>query len=373
MTIDLTHLTQVMTDALLRDLGDEVELIFRYGSFLNGNTHAYSDLDISYVPVRESTGHHITVTVDEMLCDLYPIHWSQLESMARFENISSTVLLTYQVIYQRSAAAAERLQQLADQLRAALQPAAHQAMVRKAHEYFQRTGYPFYLLQQQAAMGNQLACLQQAQSIVGTVVHSLAIYNQRVVDTRKLDQILALPKLPADFATTVTWVTNATDPDGLSAACEELLNTTHALLLAEQRQCPDREATYVSAFGAGYPELKGDLQHILLACERQDRFSLNRLLVSLYHELSLATANAETGISYSGFNSLADYEQDFVALGFPPLISYLESADFDELYRQTLVFDEHLQRFLVGHGAPLYTFATVAELERHLALDKTAE
>lgn len=366
MAIDLAHLTQVMTDALLRDLGDEVDLIFRYGSFLNGNTHAYSDLDISYVPVHETTGHHITVTVAEMLCDLYPIRWSQLESMARFENVSSTVLLTYQVIYQRSDASAERLAQLADQLRASLQPAAHPAMVRKAQAYFQQAGYSFYLLQQQAAAGNQLACLQQAQSIVGIVVHSLAMANQRVVDTRKLDQILTLPKLPVDFAVIVARVTNATDPDELLATCEELLNSTHALLLAEQRQFADDNVTYRSAFGAGYPELKGDLQHILLACERKDRFSLKRLLVSLYHELSLAVAKAERGISYSAFNSLADYEQDLVALGFPALLPYLESADFDALHRQTLAFDEQLQRFLTERGVNLYTFATVEEMWRSL-------
>ena len=124
MAVDMQELMAVMTRALLRDLGDEVDLIFRYGSYIKGNTHAYSDLDISYVPVHETTGYHITVTVGDMLCDLYPIHWSQLESMARWENVSSTVLLNYQVIYQRSAAAAERIAQLADQLRASLQPAA---------------------------------------------------------------------------------------------------------------------------------------------------------------------------------------------------------------------------------------------------------
>lgn len=371
MTVDLAQLTQIITDALLHELGDEVDLVFRYGSFLNGNTHAYSDLDISYVPVHESTGHHITVTVDDMLCDLYPIRWSQLESMARFENISSTVLLTYQVIYQRSDTSAKRLHQLADQLRASLQPAARQTMIGKAQAYFQRAGYSFYLLHQQAALENQLACLQQAQGIVSTVAHSLAIVNQRVVDTRKPDQILALPKLPDDFATTIAWVTSAIDPDELLAACEELLNSTHALLLSEQRQYSDHNVTYRAAFGAGYPELKGDLQHILLACERQDRFSLKRLLVSLYHELSLAMTKAETGISYNNFSSLADYEQDFVGLGFPPLLSYLETADFDELHRQTLAFDEHLQRFLVEHGAVLYSFASVAELERYLASDNS--
>jgi hypothetical protein len=109
MAVDLMHLTEVVKEALLRDLGEEVDLIFCYGSYLKGNTHAYSDLDISYVPVHEATQKHITVLVADMLCDLYPIRWSRLEQMANFENVSSTVLLNYQIIYQRSTAAAERM------------------------------------------------------------------------------------------------------------------------------------------------------------------------------------------------------------------------------------------------------------------------
>jgi predicted nucleotidyltransferase len=50
VTVDLNPITEVLKIALLRDLGDEVELIFRYGSQLKGTTHAYSDLDLSYVP-----------------------------------------------------------------------------------------------------------------------------------------------------------------------------------------------------------------------------------------------------------------------------------------------------------------------------------
>ncbi|HRW08969.1 MAG TPA: nucleotidyltransferase domain-containing protein [Caldilineaceae bacterium] len=373
MAVALTNLTQLMTDVLLRDLGDGVDLIFRYGSYLKGNTHAYSDLDISYVPAHDSTGHHITVTVADMLCDLYPIRWSQLEQMARFENVSSTVLLSYQIVYQRSDAATKRIQQLADQLRASLQPAARSDMVRRAQEYLQRAGYPYYLLCQQAAAGHRLACLQQAQSIVGIVTHSLAMCNQVVIDTRKLDQIIALPQLPTDFAATLVGVTNAIEPNDLLTACTALLHTTHAFLLTEQRQFPANNITYAKALGAGYPEIKGDLQHILLACEREDIFSLKRLLVSLYHELALAIAYAETGIRNTPFNSLADYEQDFVARGFPALLPYAEAQDFAELHAQCLAFDAQLQSFLLDRGVNLYAFATLDDLRQHLALPTEEE
>jgi hypothetical protein len=366
MAVDLSQITEVLQAALLRDLGEEVDLIFRYGSHLMGNAHAYSDLDISYVPVQEATRHHITVLVADTLCDLYPIHWSQLESMANFENVSSTVLLNYQIVYQRSAAAAERMQRLAARLAVLQQPAARPTMLTKAQELFQRTGYPYYLLRQQAARGHLLACLQQAQQILRTVLHCLAVCNQACIDTRKLEQVLALPKLPANFAETVDQLTPGQTTAGLVTACERLLESTRDLLLAEQRQLVDHTANFATAFGAGYPELKADLQHILLACERQDRFALQGPLLSLYHELSLAIALAVSGIRYSSFNSLAEYEQDLVALGFPALLPLLEAGDFAELHRQCLIFDQHLRQFLVEHGVNLYTYATIEDLQTAL-------
>ena len=366
MAVDLIQLTATLKDALLRDLGDEVELIFRYGSFLKNATHHYSDLDISYVPVHEATWHSITVMVDDMLCDLYPIHWSRLESMANFENISSTVLLNYQIVYQRSEEAAARLRSLAEHLHTLQQPAARAEMLKKAQTIFQNTGYPYYLLRQAVAQGHLLACWQQSQQLLTTVLHCLAVCNQKCIDTRKLGQVLALPKLPANFAETVDQLTHAHEPTATLAACEQLLNTTRDLLLAEQRQAPDAPMTFAAAFGTGYPELKNALQHVLLACERQDMFALQGSLLSLYQEISFALARVGSGIAYSSFNSLAEYEQDLVALGFPALLPYVVTEDFTGLHQQCLLFDQHLWQFLKEHSVTLNTFAKMDELQNFL-------
>ena len=88
------------------------------------------------------------------------------------------------------------------------------------------------------------------------------VCNQASIDTRKLDQVLALPKLPVGFANTVNWVTNATDPDELLPACETLLDTTRNLLLSEQQEVLRSETTFPTVFDAAYPELRGDLQHL---------------------------------------------------------------------------------------------------------------
>lgn len=41
-----------LQEALLQRFGDEVDLIFQYGSHLRGAAHKYSDVDISWTPVH---------------------------------------------------------------------------------------------------------------------------------------------------------------------------------------------------------------------------------------------------------------------------------------------------------------------------------
>jgi hypothetical protein len=366
MAVDIEHVIEVLKEALLRDLGDEVDLIFQYGSHMTGAAHAYSDVDISYVPAHETTWRSITVMVDNVLCDLYPIHWSQLEHMADFLNVSCTVLLHNRVVYARSDEVEQRFRALPPRLHACQQPAARPEMLRKALTIFQGTGYPYYLLRQQAAEGHLLACLQQAQRILGTVLHCLMVCNQAPIDTRKMPQVLALPKLPARFAETVERVKRSREPGELLSACETLLRATRDLLLDEQRQVLHGEASFPAVFRAGYPELKADLQHILLACERQDVFALN--LVSLYHELMIHTAQAFTGVQYSGFNSVAEYEQDLTALGFPNLLHYALAGDFAELHRQCLAFDRRMREFLAECGVELNAYDTVEALRDTLKM-----
>ncbi len=366
MTIDYEAVRDVLTDALLTRFGDEVDLIFQYGSLLKGNTHRYSDMDMSYVPVHESTGKSITVMVEDILFDLYPLRWSRLAQMAEFRDMSGTILAYSRIVYERTPEAGDRFRTLADRLRELQTPAARPEMLRLAHELFQNTGYDYYLLRTQVAKGHFLASMRHGQQIVDTVLHALAACNQRSIDTRKMAEVLTLPRLPEGLVETIEQVNGAATADALLVACEQLLSITRNLLLAEQQAVHRTKATFPEALRAAYPELKADLQRILIACERQDRYLLNSKLLSFYHELAVHISIASRGVEYSGFNTLAEYEPDFVALGFPALLPLAVAGDFAELYRQCLVFDEHLRRFLVEHGVALNAFDTLDELRDFL-------
>ncbi len=364
MTIDHQRAEKMITEALQRELPDEIDLILHFGSSLTGNTHKYSDLDLCYIPRHEGTWHHITVIVEDTLIDLFAIPWSQFEAMAEFDNVKGTILARQRIIYQRSPAAAERFLALRDRLQELQQPQARPFMLAKALDLFKDAGYHYYLLSEQAARGHRLASRQHAQNLLAAVLHCLAVLNQRCTDTRKLDQVLALPKLPPDFAETVARINSGSEPADLLAAADQLLTATRSLLLAEQAALPGEKRPLSAVLDGGYPELKGDILHLMLACERQEPANFN--LISLYHELMIHMAWAFSGISYSDFNSLADYEQDLAALGFPDLLPAVEAQDFDLLYEQCITFDQRLRQYLTENGVALNAFADLDALQTYL-------
>lgn len=364
---DYQAIIDTLQDALLRRFGDEVDLIFQYGSHVSGTAHKYSDVDISWVPVHTETWGSITVMVDETLFDLYPIHWAKLEQMADFRDVSSTVLLRNRILYQRTDASAARFHTLAARLRALQAPEARPEVVRRALEIFQGAGYDYYLLRVQAEAGHRTGCLKQAITLLRTMLHCVAVCNQAPVDTRKLDQVLALSLLPDRFAECVHRVVAAMEPQAVLAATDGLLDSTRTLLLAEQRKLPPTETSYPAVFDSAYPELKRDLQAVMQACEQQDMLACKGALLSLQHEMSYGIAQVGMGFTCTGFNGLAYYEQDLTALGFPALTPLMIAGDFAELHRQCLIFDARLKEFLMERAVRLNHFTSPEELQQFLA------
>lgn len=364
MSIDFENVALLLKNTILRKLGDEVDLIFRYGSRVKGTAHAYSDLDISYTPVHESTWDSITLSVNDVLCDLYPIHWSKLEQMANFEDISTTVLIDNQIVYARCEESVSRFHTLQKRLHELCKPEARPVMVRKALENFQATGYPFYLLCEAAHDDHLLTCLQQSQTILRTVLHCVAIVNQAPIDTRKLSEVLALPRLPDDFFRNVVHLIQAKISEEVLSSTETLLRTTRTLLLSEQGNYVRHETGYKDVFDSAYPELKNDLEHVILSAERRDLFNIP--VISLYQELMVHMAEAESGVQFTSFNSLADYEQDLGQIGFPNLLSPILERDFAQLKRDCADFDEKMKEFLLEKGVPLHSFHSMWDLEKYL-------
>lgn len=355
-----------MTDALVQRLGDEVDLVFEYGSRVKGTAHRYSDLDLSFVPAHDRSGGSITVLVNGTLFDLYPIRWSTLEEMAAFENVSSSLLLTCRPLYTRNASVEARFRSLADRLRERLMPEAKPLAIQTAQRLFQRTAYPYFLLRLWAGEGEAFACIQQTQSILGTVFHCLAVANQACIDTRKVEQVCALAELPEGFAETARRVVQSCRPEALLTGCEALLFTTRRFLAEQGRRYLRRDTRYTEVCRAVYPEMRSALDKVALAAERNDLLLAKTCVASALEELMMRVAQVQTGEEFSSFHGAGDYEQDLSAFGFPALLPPLVAGDLTELRVRAIAFDQHLRQFLAENGVALNDFASVEELRTAL-------
>jgi predicted nucleotidyltransferase len=132
MAIDVTYVTNLMVEKHLARLGEETELIFLFGSREKGTAHPNSDVDLCYTPVHESEWAHCTVTVEGILFDLFPLHWSQLERMADFDDPRTSLIMDARVVYHRTEEALTRFRGLQDRIRRLEQPAASWSQTRGA-------------------------------------------------------------------------------------------------------------------------------------------------------------------------------------------------------------------------------------------------
>ncbi len=316
------------------------------------------------MPAGEALWHNITLLFDGTLIDLFAIHWSQLEQMAAFESVNCTLLENSEILYQRTDGAGRRFAALRQRMHALQEPQARAEMLGKAQRIFQTAAYQLYLLRRQVPGERKLAAMHHAQSILKIMLHTLAVTNQACIDTRKRAQILALPKLPPNFSRSLDAVMIETDPQTLLQESERLMDDVRRLLLAEQQIVQRSKPSPAAVLEDTYPEFFNDIQHIMLAAEREDAFTFN--LMSTYHEVMIHLAWARTGVAYSDFNSFAEYEQDLAALSFPALLPAIEAGDYAALHTLCLRFDASLRAYLEEQGVPLNEFAGLAELRRYL-------
>ncbi|HEX5827089.1 MAG TPA: nucleotidyltransferase domain-containing protein [Candidatus Limnocylindrales bacterium] len=364
MHLDADRIVRLLVDTLVRRHGDEVDLVFRYGSLLRGDPHRFSDLDISWVPAHAETWDAITVLVDDVLVDCYAIHWPSLEQMADMRRLTCAILEYGEVVYARDDAVRARFEGLRARLATAQSPAARPSAVAAALDTFREAGYPYLLLTRAARDGHLLAALQQAQAIRDRVLHALVLANQVPADTRKPEQLARLARRPPDLDGLLAALDASPDAPAILNAVDALLDATRAFLLAEQSTLAT-PTTFADALRAGYPELRGDLQHLLLWTERGT--IAPRDLVSIHHETMVHAAKAITGIDYGPFNAIPDYELDLAALGFPDLLGPTVARDLPELARLIDAFDARLRRYLEDGGADLCSYPDLDGLEAALA------
>lgn len=358
MTAEFDAVARLMRHALVHKLGDGVDLVFEFGSRRGGTPHRASDLDACWVPARDGLWDAITVTVDGTLFDLFPMGWPTLERMATYEDSRATVLQRATVTYARSPEAEARLQKLRDRLERRLSPAERGQALATAVQVFERTALPYLKLREQAAAGHVFGSVQESLRVLDPLLHAVALANQQVIDTRKLDQVLALRSLPEGFEPSLREAIDSFVPSTLAASCERLLFATRRWLVRLTDEASATPRSWPESGDYLYAEAHADLQKVEVAAERGDMLALKSAAVSAIHETQVVVQKATRGVDLSSLHvahELAPLQNH----GFPDLLAARDGATAQ-------AFDSRLRSLMEEHGVATGALENVLELEAFL-------
>ena len=363
----------LIADRIIKELRsrlcDEIDLIFRYGSTLTDRSHRWSDVDMSYVPREpspddpgyEPSWSSITVLVDDILFDLYPIPWSALSGMAEWDDWRSTILRNPQVVYTRTRAVADRFAALRERHASFRSPDQAGHMTRKAWDVFRGTGYHYQEVDRLCRARDLGAARFRANQLTQVILHALVVLNQAAIDTRRMEEVLALERRPKEFERLAVAVATASDPAALVAATDALLDETRAVLLTAQRERLSTGVQLPEILHAAYPELRSDLQRAIVAAEREDRIAMQTKMMSFAHELSFHAAFTANRCETADWNSLDEYR---VAVpGVPDLIELSAKGTLEQCIGGCEKADEELRAWLAANDVDLQSYESLERLE----------
>lgn len=114
------------------DYSSDIDLLVLYGSYVNGNTHAKSDVDMFYVPKSNRSQELCkTYLIQDVGYDLFPISWERLENIARLKEFLIPLLVKGKVLYAQSPKDESRFIQLQNQALTYLNDPLHRTKVAK--------------------------------------------------------------------------------------------------------------------------------------------------------------------------------------------------------------------------------------------------
>ena len=93
--MDLTEVANALIEKIKKDYNGDVSLVNIYGSYLNNDTHKFSDLDLFLVPKTER-GYNLgkTFILNGIGYDFWALSWERLEMIARHNEGSRYSIIT---------------------------------------------------------------------------------------------------------------------------------------------------------------------------------------------------------------------------------------------------------------------------------------
>jgi len=202
---------ELLIEKIKTDYKDDIALVVIMGSYIYGETHNRSDLDMFFVPNTER-GYNLgfTFVLDGIGFDYWPISWERLERIANFDERITSIITEGRVLYYSSAADIERYNQIKKK---ALGTRERKKFINKASEKLNEVYKVYWELLNAYNISD---ASKYAIGIIYTITYALALLNRITVKRGrgKLKQeILNMPLVPDGFSELYDTVFTISDID----------------------------------------------------------------------------------------------------------------------------------------------------------------
>ena len=282
-----------------------------YGSFMTGDIHEKSDLDL-LILINNDAGYALSAGFIQndlgVGHDIYCTTWDRLESDAKFEHPHISKLMNSEIVYCPDPADLERLENLRHSVRDRMaEPLSAKDFERAAHLLAEAEQH-----YARAMCADALTDIRkEAANFLYYLPDALMLLNKRYYrrGTRRLYDELTIPdKRPAQLCERMDAVVSADTADGVKSALTSLLCETEAVFEAVKKEIsPKKEAPSTDNLAGTYEEMFSNWRNkMFLAAETGNRMMSFTTLGSLQAMLD----EIADGVDIGHYDALSGYDPD---------------------------------------------------------------
>ncbi|QYR23589.1 nucleotidyltransferase domain-containing protein [Paenibacillus sp. sptzw28] len=361
-----------VSDALVNHIRtsypDDIAIIAYYGSYAQGTATKRSDLDFFFIPAT-SRGYRASIQfiVNEISFDFWPISWERAENMAALKEPNTTIIADCHLLYVRSDGDQARFMKLRDKIRDMCDPKNGRLLTERAETLLCDANT--HLNKMSSSNDNDMTFFRlEAHAVLTKVLESLALLNETYYTAgwgKNMDQILLLPFKPARVEMLVDKIIKAQEASTARQACEELLSEALKLVLIK-KETYATASSYPDRMLGFYEEVKGVLDKVASACERNDYSTAYYWAIGVQDEIARFLYFAEKGQWPGQLDDASAYHAFYNQFQFPDLIKLLNPDDLTPLLKAVGNLNYLLERHLKKHEVKINRFETIREFEAFL-------
>jgi len=346
MGMNLIRVVELLIEKIKSDYKDDIALVAIMGSYIYGETHSRSDLDMFFVPNTER-GYNLgfTFIIDGIGFDYWPVSWERLERIANYDERITSIITEGKVVYYSSIADMERYDQIRKK---ALDTGEKKKFIDKAIKRFNEVYKIYWKLLNAYSISD---ARKYAIEIICVITDAIALLNRTTIKRGrgKLKQeIINMLLVPDGFSELYDTAFIVNDSTAIQKACRQLIKNTENLIIREKDKF-SKKVPFADALDGFYEEMINFYNKIYHACETHDT------VTALFASVEL-TDEIEQALKYTGVSS-----EDL-----PDLIAAFDPNDLELLASATQDHQVKFVKLLNDNGIKIRQFSSIEDLKIYL-------